>query len=88
MVHEQDDTAPPNSRKRSYPFIQWLSGDSPPQSSSGSGTEPEPDLASHASLPSPPLQSNKYKAVANIESKPANREPKHSLSWVQCGVIV
>ena len=59
MVHDQEEVHP-HSRKRSYPFIQWINSDSPPQ------TRKSPDKDSDeeefpASLPSPPLQSNKYK---------------------------
>eukprot|EP00092_Neocalanus_flemingeri_P028341 GFUD01030778.1.p1 GENE.GFUD01030778.1~~GFUD01030778.1.p1 ORF type:complete len:1096 (+),score=144.75 GFUD01030778.1:623-3910(+) len=59
MVHDQEEVLP-NSRKRSYPFIQWINSDSPPQSRKSPDKESdEEDFP--ASLPSPPLQSNKYK---------------------------
>lgn len=59
MVHDQEEVLP-NSRKRSYPFIQWINSDSPPQSrKSPDKDSDEEDFP--ASLPSPPLQSNKYK---------------------------
>ena len=54
MVHDQEE-GHPNARKRSYPFIQWVNpGSSPPRKKS-------PDRDQAPSLPSPPLQSNKYK---------------------------
>ena len=54
MVHDHEE-AHPNARKRSYPFIQWVNpGSSPPRKKS-------PDRDQAPSLPSPPLQSNKYK---------------------------
>jgi hypothetical protein len=56
MVHDHDD-GQPNARKRCYPFIQWVNpGCSPPRKQS-----PEREEAFPPSLPSPPLQSNKYK---------------------------
>jgi len=59
MVHDQEEVLP-NSRKRSYPFIQWINSDSPPQSRKSQDKDSdEEDFP--ASLPSPPLQSNKYK---------------------------
>lgn len=55
MVHDHEEEQP-NARKRSYPFIQWVNpGSSPPRSKT---PDTEADLPS---LPSPPLQSNKYK---------------------------
>merc|ERR1712215_605862 len=58
MVHDHEETQP-NARKRSYPFIQWVNpGSSPPRSKS---PERQCEEEFHQSLPSPPLQSNKYK---------------------------
>jgi len=60
MVHDlhDHDESQPNARKRSYPFIQWVNpGTSPPRKKS-----PDREVdALPPSLPSPPLQSNKYK---------------------------
>ena len=59
MVHDHEE-GHPNARKRSYPFIQWVNpGSSPPRKKS-----PDRDKTDESfppSLPSPPLQSNKYK---------------------------
>ena len=58
MVHDQEEAQHPHARKRSYPFIQWVNpGSSPPRKQS-----PDRTAENHFHpLPSPPLQSNKYK---------------------------
>ena len=58
MVHDQEEVLP-NSRKRSYPFIQWMNSDSPPQSRKS--PDKDSDEEDFPNLPTPPLQSNKYK---------------------------
>ena len=59
MVHDQEE-GHPNARKRSYPFIQWVNpGSSPPRKKSPD--RDQTDESFPPSLPSPPLQSNKYK---------------------------
>ena len=59
MVHDHEE-GHPNARKRSYPFIQWVNpGSSPPRKKSPD--RDQTDESFPPSLPSPPLQSNKYK---------------------------
>eukprot|EP00091_Calanus_sinicus_P002493 TRINITY_DN12540_c0_g1_i1.p1 TRINITY_DN12540_c0_g1~~TRINITY_DN12540_c0_g1_i1.p1 ORF type:complete len:154 (-),score=20.08 TRINITY_DN12540_c0_g1_i1:87-548(-) len=77
MVHDQEEVLP-NSRKRSYPFIQWINSDSPPQSrKSPDKDSDEEDFP--ASLPSPPLQSNKYKIFKQDLDKFGGSLKSHAL---------
>ena len=80
MVHDQEEVLP-NSRKRSYPFIQWINSDSPPQSrKSPDKDSDEEDFP--ASLPSPPLQSNKYKIFKQDLDKFGGSLKSHAKSTI------
>ena len=76
MVHEQEDS---QSRKRSYPFINWIQTQSPEPDSKRS---PEPDNDSYKPpIPSPPLQSLKCRSVKSelntFAAKPNIHENGH-----------
>jgi len=86
MVHDQEEVHP-HSRKRSYPFIQWINSDSPPQ------TRKSPDKDSDeeefpASLPSPPLQSNKYKIFKQDLDKFGGSLKSHAIQSTKIEVKV